>query len=618
MCGIVGYIGPRCATDVIMDGLRRLEYRGYDSAGLALVPRAGGQVHVIKRQGEIETGLQRGLQEDPPRFSGAGIGHTRWATHGPPSDDNAHPHTDCTGSLAVVHNGIIENYFELGQALREEGHKFRSEVDTEVIPHLVETHRDAGADLLEATMEAVRNLRGAYALAVVESGKGDDGEALVGVRRESPLIVGVGEDEYFLASDIAAVLPYTRNVVILENGDFALLTRNGYAIFDESGQEVERPVEVVDWDAEDAERGGHPHFMIKEILEQPAAWVAALQGRIGDDTVYLPELEYTTGIVDRLSQVYLVGCGTSYHAALAARPQFERMLGIPARAEIASEFRYADPALGTDSLVVFVSQSGETADTLACLDLAKQADAPTLGITNVVGSSLSRGVDDVVFTRAGPEISVASTKTYTTQLLILDLIAGHLGTTRGMREENAQRMRAVLAHAPDLPGEAERLLDDQEAVLGVAGYLAPWEDAFFIGRGLDFAAAMEGQLKLKEISYIHAEACAAGELKHGTLALIEQDIPVIAISTQDHLREKMASNVEEVRARGGWICLVTDRPEDRTAAIADAVIPIPRTAEVLSPVLVALALQLLAYHTAVMRGCPVDKPRNLAKSVTVE
>ncbi len=618
MCGIVGYIGHRCATEVIMEGLRRLEYRGYDSAGLALVPRDGGAIWVLKREGDIASGLEVGLEEKPPPESSAGIGHTRWATHGRPNDVNAHPHTDCRDELAVVHNGIIENYFELGHQLREEGHRFKSDVDTEVIPHLVERYRDSGMDLLRATMEATHYLRGAYALAVLEAGRGEEEEVLVGVRRESPLIIGVGDGENFLASDIAALLPYTRDVVILENGDFALLTREGFEVFDESGRPVSREVERVDWDADAAEKGGHPHFMIKEILEQPAAWIAALQGRVGEGSANLPELQSSSAMVRDITKVHLVGCGTSYHAAVAARSQFERFLGVPARAEIGSEFRYARPLIDENTLVVFVSQSGETADTLACLDIARASGATTIGVTNVVGSSLSRGVDDVVFTRAGPEISVASTKTYTTQLLILDLIACHLGMLRELGEGAQAEVDSLLRAAPDLPGMGESLLADQEAVIRVAKYLAAWEDAFYIGRGLDYAAAMEGQLKLKEISYIHAEAYAAGELKHGTIALIEENVPVVAICTQDHLRDKVTSNVEAVRARGGWICLVTDRPDEGSVGIADEVITLPRTAEPLTPVLVGLALQLLAYHAAVMRGCPVDKPRNLAKSVTVE
>ncbi len=618
MCGIVGYIGDRSATEVILEGLKRLEYRGYDSAGVALVPREGGPIQVIKRRGEIAQGLEVGLQEDPPSASASGIGHTRWATHGAPNDVNAHPHTDCNEGLAVVHNGIIENYLELREDLRKDGHGFRSEADTEVIPHLIERYRDSGADLLGATLEACKYLRGAYALAVVETGGDGREEAIIGVRQQSPLVVGIGDGEYFLASDIAALLPYTRDVVILENGDFAVLTREGYRLYDSGGCRVERPVERVAWDAEAAERGGHPHFMIKEILEQPQAWVHALQGRVGGDGIILPELERASEVVHRLSEVYLIGCGTSYHAALAAAPQFESLLRIPARAEIASEFRYRQPNLDENTLVIFVSQSGETADTLACLDIARDAGSPTLGITNVVGSSLARGAEDVVFTRAGPEISVASTKTYTTQLLILDLIACHLGSILGLDERGREQVSSILEAAPDLPGLGEALLADQEAIHRVADYIAGWEDAFFIGRGLDFAAAVEGQLKLKEISYIHAEPMAAGELKHGTLALIEQNIPVVAISTQDHLRDKIASNVEVVRARGGWVCVVTDRDDDAAAGVADEVIAVPRTAPLLSPVLVGTALQLLAYHTAVLRGCPVDKPRNLAKSVTVE
>lgn len=615
MCGIVGYIGARNAREVLLDGLKRLEYRGYDSAGLALHLNGtlSEDIQVIKRAGTISEGLEKALGEASSGHSSQGIGHTRWATHGVPNDQNAHPHVDCTGRIAVVHNGIIENYSELRDELSESGHRFTSDTDTEVIPHLIEQYRGEGLDLLEAVRCAAARLEGAYALAVLDSACPD---TIVGVRRNSPLIVGLGQDEMFLASDVPAVLPYTREIMILENGDMALVDRSGVSVHREDAGEIQRGVETIDWDPVLAEREGYPHFMLKEIEEQPKAWRSALRGRLEDGRPHLPELSFEKGTVEGISRVYLVGCGTSYHAGTTAAPLFERFMGIPARAVIGSEFRYGAPLLGEDSLVVLISQSGETADTLACLDLAREEDCPTVVISNAVGSSMARGADNVLYTHAGPEISVASTKTYTAQMLLLYLLACELGLRRGAAR--VVDVQELLGGVEQLSDSAERLLSDTDEIMEVARYIAEWEDAFFIGRGLDYTAAMEGQLKLKEISYIHAEAYPAGELKHGTLALIESGIPVIAISTQDGLREKMASNVEEVRARGGWVALVTDRPEERTSSGVDAVISVPELVPEVSPFLVGVALQLLAYHAAVLRDCPVDKPRNLAKSVTVE
>ncbi len=615
MCGIVGYIGARDAQQVLLDGLKRMEYRGYDSAGVAfhLDGATSEEIRVIKRAGTISKGLEKALAEASHGRSCQGIGHTRWATHGVPNDQNAHPHLDCAGKIAVVHNGIIENYSELRDELAEAGHRFASDTDTEVIPHLIEHYRGEGLDLLEAVQNAVLRLEGAYALAVLDARCPD---TMVGVRKNSPLIVGFGQDETFLASDVPAVLPYTRDIMILENGDMALIDRSGVRIHREDTGEVQRDVETIDWDPVLAEREGYPHFMLKEIEEQPKAWRSALSGRLEDGRPHLPELSFEEGTVEEISRIYLVGCGTSYHAGTTAASLFERFTGVPSRAVIGSEFRYGAPLLDESSLVILISQSGETADTLACLDLAREERCPTVVISNVVGSSMARGSANVLYTHAGPEISVASTKTYTAQMLLLYLLACELGLRRGVAR--AGEVRDLLRAVEQLPEHAELLIRENDEIMQVAEYIAEWDDAFFIGRGLDYTAAMEGQLKLKEISYIHAEAYPAGELKHGTLALIVPGVPVIAMSTQEGLREKMASNVEEVRARGGWVALVTDRPGARTSAGVDAVIPVPELIPEVSPFLLAVALQLLAYHAAVLRGCPVDKPRNLAKSVTVE
>ena len=612
MCGIVGYVGLKNARNMLLGGLKRLEYRGYDSAGMAfLLDGVPEDLSIVKKRGGIEEGLEVSLAEAPFVDASSGIGHTRWATHGAPSDVNAHPHTDCTGRLAVVHNGIIENYRQLRRELTDKGHTFISDTDTEVIPHLIEEYRCNGQDLVAAVNSAVEQLDGSYAIAVLD---GSTPGRMIGVRKDSPMIVGLTDDGNFLASDVPAVLPYTREVIILENHDVAVIEKDAVYLY-RDGERIEPDIHHVDWDPGMAEREGYPHFMLKEIEEQPAALRAALSGRVQDGRVSLSDVDLPEDVLTRLNQIYLVGCGTSYHAGVAAAPLFETMVGVPVRPMIGSEFRYGPQLMDDRSLVILISQSGETADTLACLDLATRRGCPTVSVVNVVGSSMARGSDNVLYTRAGPEISVASTKTYTAHLLVLLLLAIELGQRLGRDDES---VRPLLADMAKLPDKMQDILADVGSICRVAEYVAGREDVFFIGRGLDHAAVMEGQLKLKEISYIHAEAYPAGELKHGTLALIEEGVPVIAVSTQDDLRGKMASNVEEVRARGAWVALITDRPNDEAAGYADAVIPVPGMTSEVAPFFVAVLLQLLAYHAAVLRDCPVDRPRNLAKSVTVE
>ncbi|MGQ9533543.1 MAG: glutamine--fructose-6-phosphate transaminase (isomerizing) [Desulfotomaculales bacterium] len=604
MCGIVGYTGYRDAVPVLIEGLRRLEYRGYDSAGVAVSCEDG--LRIVKRAGKLGV-LVESL--DGVARGHCGIGHTRWATHGRPSDENAHPHTDCAGSLAVVHNGIIENYEELREWLRGLGHVFRSETDTEVLPHLIE-HFYAG-DLLAAVREAVRLVRGSYALAVLCR---ENPGFLVAVRRDSPLVVGLGRGENFVASDIPALLPYTRRTCLLNDGEMVAVTPEGVRIFDAQARPVHKDVFEVTWDAAQAEKGGYPHFMLKEIYEQPKALRDTLRGRIGaDGAVALRDVpEEWAGA----KKVHITACGTAYHAGLVGKYVIERLARLPVAVEIASEFRYRQPLVDRDTLVVVVSQSGETADTLAALREARRRGARVLAVTNVVGSSVAREADATCYTWAGPEIAVASTKAYTTQLAVMYLLALWLARRRGTL--SAELEREVVAGLARLPAAAERVLNGGDRVREVAGEIARHEHVFFIGRGLDYAVAQEGALKLKEISYIHAEAYAAGELKHGTLALITNGVPVVALATQETLLEKMVSNVKEVKARGGWILGVAMEGCRAAQTVVDSFVPLPRVHELLAPVLAVIPLQLLAYHAAVTRGCDVDQPRNLAKSVTVE
>ncbi|MCL6581406.1 MAG: glutamine--fructose-6-phosphate transaminase (isomerizing) [Firmicutes bacterium] len=616
MCGIVGYIGRRPALPVVLDGLRRLEYRGYDSAGVAVT--GNGKVGVTKTVGRI-TDLVEKLSRGPAPESTVGIGHTRWATHGRPSDHNAHPHTDCSGTLAVVHNGVIENYLALRQRLELAGHRFRSETDTEVIAHLVEEYY--AGDLVEAVRRTVADLGGYYAFVVLRA---DEPDRLVAARRDNPLIVGLGTGENFLASDIPAILPHTRRVIVLEDGDMVEVERSRVEVWDAAGRVVRRPVLEVEWDVEAAERGGFDHFMLKEIYEQPASLKATLAGRLTPTGPRSPAdtgIVFEKGVLDteevvRLERVFITACGTAFHAGLVGKHLIERLARVPVEADIASEFRYRDLLLRRGDMLVVVSQSGETLDTLAAQREAARRGGRTVAITNVVGSSVAREADEVIYTRAGPEIAGASTKAYTAQLLAFVLLATHMGVARGTLAP--ERAAGILAECRRLPELADRVLDGAGRVRAVAEHIAAWDDVFYIGRGLDWAVAMEGQLKLKEISYIHAEALAAGELKHGTLALIEKDVPVVALVTQPDLREKTVSNIQVVKARGGYVIGVAVEGDTEVPQHADEMVWLPRTDPLLLPILAAIPLQLLAYYAAVKRGCDVDKPRNLAKSVTVE
>jgi glucosamine--fructose-6-phosphate aminotransferase (isomerizing) len=609
MCGIVGYVGPKQAVPILIRGLRTLEYRGYDSAGIAVSDN--GTVDVRKRVGRIDN-LEEIVGDRPPRGT-IGIGHTRWATHGQPSDENAHPHTDCTGTCVVVHNGIIENYAELRDELKAKGHRFKSETDTEVIAHLLEALYDG--DLVSTLRRAAAQLQGAYALVVMSRLEPDK---IVAVKRSSPLIIGLGEQENFLASDIPALLPYTRRVIPLEEEEMAVLTRDGVELMKIDGTPVTRESMIVNWEPGQAERGGYEHFMLKEIHEQPQAVRDTLSGRINraGDGVVLDGVHFDPEWVRGLRSVHLVACGTAYHAGLIGGRLIERLAGLPVWNEVASEFRYREPLVDERTLFVVISQSGETADTLSALREARRRGARVLAITNVVGSSVAREADDVVYTWAGPEIAVASTKAYTTQIVALALLAIRLAELTGhASQEERRNLIDVLRR---LPEALEGALMVEDEVREIGELTRSWRDAFFIGRGLDYFSALEGQLKLKEISYIHAEAYPAGELKHGTLALIEQGTPVIALMTQPDLREKMISNIEEVRARGAAVLTIARSDLAGIDPNAGKILMVPAVHPFLMPVVAAVPLQLLAYYSAVSRGTDVDKPRNLAKSVTVE
>jgi len=614
MCGIFGYIGSRDAVGILLDGLRRLEYRGYDSAGLAIQTPTG--LEVRRTAGRVDQ-LERLIATDP--LSGTvGLGHTRWATHGRPADHNAHPHRDCSGHLAVVHNGILENYLELRAELEREGHRFTSETDTEVVAHLVERFLTGGVDLPAATTAALRRIRGAFAICVLSST--DPGRIIVAKRGAGAVVVGLGDDEIFIASDIPAVLPYTRQVVILEDDDIALVNREGAFISSLDGREVRsrRPPSVITWDAAMAEKGGYPHFMLKEIHEQPQAVADTMRGRavFESGSVNLPEANLTSQLVGHLERVYLISCGTSYHAALIGRSMVERLAGLGAEADLASEFRYRDAALGPETLVVAISQSGETADTLGAVKAARQRGAPVLAITNVVGSALAREADGVIYTHAGPEIGVASTKTFTATITATYLLALALGLQRGfLTARDGQKRLAELAELPDLMTHA---LASEPAVAALAAELVTHTNFLFLGRGVHHPIALEGALKLKEISYMHAEGYAAGEMKHGPIALIDEHMPVVALTPRDSCYDRMVANVEEVKARGGRVVAVCHRGDHEMIQRADHALAVPAAAELLAPLVTVIPLQLLAYHIAVARGCDVDQPRNLAKSVTVE
>jgi glucosamine--fructose-6-phosphate aminotransferase (isomerizing) len=609
MCGIVGYIGTRNSQEVLIEGLKKLEYRGYDSAGVAVFTKNG--LEVKKAKGRLAV-LESKLDEYPLQGT-IGIGHTRWATHGKPSDVNSHPQTDMSLKFSVVHNGIIENYATLKEELIEQGEVFVSDTDTEVISHLIA--REYKGNIVEAVQKAVKHMRGAYALGVLTEHEPDK---LVAVRNASPLIIGVGEGENFIGSDIPAILNYTRNVYILNDGEMAVLTREGVELLTLEGNFISRELFHVDWDLVTAEKAGFDHFMLKEIHEQPKAYRDTMGSRISEDgkSVVLPEVKLTADELKAIRNVHIVACGTAYHAGLVGKSVIERLAHIPVETDVASEYRYRSPIITPETLVIVVSQSGETADTLAALREAKRCGAHVLAITNVVGSSVSREADSVITTWAGPEIAVASTKAYTTQLVAFYLFGLYLAQMRGTQEP--AYIAEVLTAIKELPAQVEKILEQSEAIKVIAGQVATHDDLFFIGRGLDFAVAQEGSLKLKEISYIHSEAYASGELKHGTLALIEDNVPVIALATQAELLEKTVSNIKEVVARGAYVFGIGMEGDRELARQVDQLFTIPGTLGLLTPALTVIPLQLLAYYASLARGNDVDKPRNLAKSVTVE
>jgi glucosamine--fructose-6-phosphate aminotransferase (isomerizing) len=609
MCGIVGYVGPRDAAPILLEGLRRLEYRGYDSAGIALLTDAG-DVFVEKKAGKLSN-LTDHLNGDAPAGH-PGIAHTRWATHGRPNDVNAHPHTDCSGKLALIHNGIIENYRELKDRLLAEGHRFTSETDTEVLAHLIESRYDR--DLVEAVRLALNEVRGAYAIAVMHH---DHPDRIVGARMNVPLIVGLGKGEGFLASDVPAILEHTKNVVILNEGDIADVTADGVRILQMDGEPVERDVTRIKWCIEAAEKGGFAHFTLKEIYEQPHAIQEALRGRVDPNgNVSLPELDAIEERLLAAERVYLVGCGTARIAADVGAHLIQEWAGMPAVSQIGSEMRYSPPPIDEKTLVISVSQSGETADTLAPTKLADERGATIVVVTNVVGSALTRDADAVCYLQAGPEVAVASTKAFVTQVIVLELIALRLAQLRGRL--SPKRVSSYGLAMRELPRFAADTLKLAPQVKKLALRWNRVRNVMYIGRALGFPVAMEGALKLKELSYVHAEGYAAGELKHGPIALLDADTPLVAVATRGATYEKVISNVAEVRAREAPVVAVATEGDDEIARYAQDVLYVPDTLEQLSPILAVLPLQLLAYEVAVARGTDVDQPRNLAKSVTVE
>jgi len=612
MCGIVGYLGDKDAVGVIVEGLKRLEYRGYDSAGVAVLGPSG--LEVRRAAGRIK--VLEGMLRDHPVRGTVGIGHTRWATHGRPTDENAHPHTDGSGTLVVVHNGIIENYLPIKERLAAEGHVFTSETDTEVIAHLIERHLGQTPRLEDAVRRALGELKGSYAIVVLSKRTPD---RLVAAKHGAgSVVVGLGQGETYLASDIPALLAHTRDVVVLEDEDVAVVTRHGVEIADLQGAPVSRAPARILWDPILAEKGGYRHFMLKEIYEQPRAVADTLRGRVSPEggTVVLPEIGLDPDVVAGLQRVVFVACGTSYHAAIVGRFLVERLAGLSSDVDLGSEFRYRDAVLGPETLVVAISQSGETADTLGAVKAARDRGAPIVGITNVVGSALARESTGVLYTHAGPEIGVASSKTFTATLTACYLLALWLGRRRGvlLAEDGRKHIQGLL----ELPRLMEQTLEREPEIAELAKEMAAYKNFLFLGRGLHYPLALEGALKLKELSYLHAEGYPAGEMKHGPIALIDEGMPVIALTPRDAPYERMMNTVEEVRARDGHIIALAHEGDRDIAARAARVMTVPATAELLSPILMALPLQLLSYHVAVRLGRDVDQPRNLAKSVTVE
>ncbi len=611
MCGIVGYIGNKQATPIVVDGLKRLEYRGYDSAGIA-VHNIGEPIKFLKNAGRVAK-LETEVNKNVPLGTVA-IGHTRWATHGAPNDTNAHPHKDCTGKIHLVHNGIIENYIALKNELTTSGHKFSSDTDTEVLAHLIESL--FRGTLEDAVAQALSRVRGTYALAVIAEG---DPAKIVAARNSSPLLIGIGEDEYLLASDPSAVIAATKKVVFLEDGEMATLTPDGFRIKDLGGEELLKRLVEIPWTLEEAEKSGHPHFMHKEIFEGPGVIENTMRGRVmaEDGLVKLGGLENHSKHLANVERIILTGMGTAYHAALIGEYLFEEIAEMPTEVEYAAEFRYRHPPLDNHNktALIAVSQSGETADTLAAVREAKRRNVFTMGIVNVVGSSVARETDAGIYNYAGPEIAVASTKAFLSQITVLTMAAIFLGRMRNLKIERAKELLAELV---ELPAKMNRILEQEQVFIDLANWLKDAEHVFFLGRKYNFPIALEGALKLKEVSYIHAEGYNAAEMKHGPIALIDPSFPTIAIVPQDSVYEKTISNLEEIKARGGPIIAIATEGDKRILNVADAAIFIPKTLEAISPILTTIPLHLLAYHTAVARECDVDKPRNLAKSVTVE
>jgi len=613
MCGIIGYIGSKPVVPVLLDGLRRMEYRGYDSAGIALV---GPEGLTLRRSAGKLANLEKEIQARP--VDGLyGIGHTRWATHGRPTEENAHPHRDCSGRIVVVHNGIIENYLELKQELQSQGHEFKTETDTEVVAHLVE--RESGDDGLEnAVRRALVYMRGMFAIVLVSI---DDPEKIVAVRNGPPIVVGLGDREFFVASDIPAILAHTRDVVFLGDEEMAIITRSGVTFTDYSGRAVSKTTQRVLWDPIAAEKAGYKHFMLKEIYEQPTAARDTILGRVSLDRgrIFLEHLNIGDDVLRSLDKVTIVACGTSWHAALVGKYLIEALARVPVEVDYGSEYRYRNPIVAARELAIVITQSGETADTLAALREARKKGAHSIAICNVVGSMATREADGTVYTHAGPEIGVASTKAFTSQLVALQLLALYLAQVRNTLP--ADDIRGHIEELLQIPHLIERALQASASMDKIAERFYNRTDFLFLGRGINYPIALEGALKLKEISYIHAEGYPAGEMKHGPIALIDERMPVVAIAPRDHVFEKMMGNLQEAKARGGSVIAVTTVGDDRVTAVlgdADVNLPMPATTSLLTPIIMTIPLQLLAYHISVRRGCDVDQPRNLAKSVTVE
>jgi glucosamine--fructose-6-phosphate aminotransferase (isomerizing) len=614
MCGIIGYLGSKPVVPVILEGLRRMEYRGYDSAGVALISPEG--VSLRRSAGKL-INLENSIR-DLPMDGVYGVGHTRWATHGRPTEENAHPHRDCTGRIVVVHNGIIENYLELKHELQAQGHLFTTETDTEIVAHLVE--REMKTDGLEnAVRRALTFMRGMFAVVLVSA---EDPEKIVAVRNGPPIVIGLGEDEFFVASDIPAILSHTRNVVFLGDEEMAVITRSGVIFTDYHGREVSKATQRVLWDPIAAEKGGHKHFMLKEIFEQPAAARDTILGRVSLDRgeIFVEDLHISVETLRAVQKVTIVACGTSWHAGLVGKYVIEALARVPVEVDYGSEYRYRSPIVSKDELTIVITQSGETADTLAALREARRKGAHSIAICNVVGSMATREADGTVYTHAGPEIGVASTKAFTSQLVALHILALYLAQTRGVLAP--AEIRSHIEELLQLPQLIEQTIKASAGMERVSERFHSRTDFLFLGRGINYPIALEGALKLKEISYIHAEGYPAGEMKHGPIALIDEQMPVLALAPDDHVFEKMVGNVQEAKARGGSVIAIVSEGDARMAAVLDPqrdiAVAIPRTSALLTPILMTIPLQLLAYHIAVRRGCDVDQPRNLAKSVTVE